>query len=140
MDLPEATPPVNMLTVETSRRSVSSHNSVDDPITTSADAINSESAGYQLVPYKPSPILPVFQEEKRSFRFAGKEWTVLQQWNDVGLAAVVWEAVSKCYLFISLFTVEHAYIVSHTIARGVSLYQEYNTRAIQDQFVIVGIG
>ena len=99
MDLPEATPPVNMLTVETSRRSVSSHNSVDDPITTSADAINSESAGYQLVPYKPSPILPVFQEEKRSFRFAGKEWTVLQQWNDVGLAAVVWEAVSKCYLF-----------------------------------------
>lgn len=115
MDLPEATPPVNMFTVETSQRSVSSHNSVDDSITTSTDAVNSGSAGYQLVPYKPSPILPVFQEEKRSFRFAGKEWTVLQQWNDVGLAAVVWEAVSKCYLFVSLFTVAHAYIVSHII-------------------------
>ena len=51
-------------------------------------------AGYQLVPYKPNPILSVFHEVKRLFIFGGVEWTIHQQWNDVGLASVVWEAVS----------------------------------------------
>ena len=73
----------------------SSQNLVERLSTTSDGAMNSETTGYELVPYKPSTVLPVFQEEKRLFNFAGKEWTVHQQWNDVGLASVVWEAVSN---------------------------------------------
>ena len=84
-----------MFVVETSYNPDSSQNLAKEPTTTSDDAMNNETAGYQLVPYKPSPVLPVFQEEKRSFKFAGKEWIVHQQWNDVGLASVVWEAVSN---------------------------------------------
>lgn len=106
MDTPEATPPVNMFAVETSPSSDSNQNSIniEDPTTTAFrdDATDSERGGcYQLVPYKPSPVLPVFQEEKRSFEFAGKEWSVHQRWNDVGLASVVWEAVS--IVSLSLF-------------------------------------
>lgn len=89
-----------MFAMETSTKSdskQSSQNSVESPSTTSDDARNNETTGYELVPYKPSPVLPVFQEEKRLFKFAGKEWTVHQQWNDVGLASVVWEAVSNNY-------------------------------------------
>lgn len=110
MATPEATPPVNMFAVETSGHSSQNSINIDseDPTTTAAtidDATGSERAGcYQLVPYKPSPVLPVFQEEKRSFEFAGKEWSVHQQWDDVGLAAVVWEAVSiVCVLLCSLW-------------------------------------
>jgi hypothetical protein len=115
MATPEATPPVNMLAVETSPNSDPSQNSgnIEDPTTTAAtidDATGSERAGcYQLVPYKPSPVLPVFQEEKRSFEFAGKEWTVYQQWDDVGLAAVVWEAVS--IVCVSLCSLWHMVIM-----------------------------
>ena len=89
-----------MFSVETSRTLDSSLNSAEAPSVTSGDAANTESAGYQLVPYKPSPVLPVFQEEKRLFEFAGKEWMVHQQWNDVGLASVVWEAVSIVFLLL----------------------------------------
>ena len=43
--------------------------------------------------------------------------------------------------FVSLFTVAHAYIVSQIIEGfHCTRSQEYNTRAIQDQFVIVGVG
>ena len=59
-----------------------------------------DAADFQLVPYQPSPILSEFHQVKRSFEFAGKVWTVHQQWNDVGLASVVWEAVS----YLSLLT------------------------------------
>jgi len=52
---------------------------------------------YQLVPYEPesvNSILPTFHQERRSFKLAGKEWIIRQQWADVGVASVVWEAVS----------------------------------------------
>ena len=52
---------------------------------------------YQLVPYEPrhvNVILPTFHEEQRSFNLADKEWIIEQQWSDIGVAAVVWEAVS----------------------------------------------
>lgn len=52
---------------------------------------------YQLVPYKPdydNPILPMFHQENRSFSFAGREWIIKQQWEEIGVAAVVWESVS----------------------------------------------
>ena len=72
----------------------SSHNSVEDTIScTSTEQCRSGCNGYELVPYQPSLVLPVFHEAERSFEFAGKVWTIHQHWNDVGLAAVVWEAV-----------------------------------------------
>ena len=49
---------------------------------------------YQLVPYEPVNIIPPFQEPLRRFVFAEKEWVIAQQWDQIGLAAVVWEAVS----------------------------------------------
>lgn len=49
--------------------------------------------GYQVVPYVsvvPKPLLEI----ERRFEFAGLEWVIEQQWDQIGLAAVVWEAVS----------------------------------------------
>ena len=113
MATPEATPLINMFSrQQTSPNSDLNQNSIntEDPTATAftndATCTDSEGGGcYQLVPYKPSPVLPVFQEEKRSFEFAGKEWSVHQQWNDVGLASVVWEAVSIVSLL--LYSLRH---------------------------------
>lgn len=50
---------------------------------------------FQLVLYEPNRrILPIFHEKSRIFEFAGKQWTILQQWDEIGVASVVWEAVS----------------------------------------------
>lgn len=54
----------------------------------------------QLVPYEPVRFLP-FQDPKREFVFASRKWVILQQWNEIGLAAVVWEAVRICMAFFS---------------------------------------
>ena len=48
----------------------------------------------QIVLYQPAKIIPPFQESTRQFSLAGKEWLITQQWNEIGVAAVVWEAVS----------------------------------------------
>lgn len=48
---------------------------------------------FQLVLYQPNVALPIFQEEQREFQIAGRTWRIVQQWNQIGLAAVVWEAV-----------------------------------------------
>ena len=46
-----------------------------------------------LVPYDPSTaILSPFYAKERTFEFAGKTLTVFQNWNDVGVAAVIWDA------------------------------------------------
>lgn len=64
---------------------------------------------FQLVPYKPSSkILPMFHEKTRVFDFAGKQWTIMQQWDEIGVASVVWEAVSTIMLFIHT-TYAHMY-------------------------------
>ena len=61
----------------------------------------------QLVPYEPVRFLP-FQDLKREFVFASKKWVILQQWNEIGLAAVVWEAVRICMTFFSkIFLIVH---------------------------------
>lgn len=54
---------------------------------------------YQVVPYQPPAILPMFEQRNRSFEFAGKNWVVRQDWNDIGVAAVVWESVSPSRLY-----------------------------------------
>ena len=51
---------------------------------------------YQVVPYASAvpSLLPSLQEAERQFQFAGREWVIEQKWDQIGLAAVVWEAVS----------------------------------------------
>ena len=72
------------------RNEVGAAVSEGDPSTCLNDA---EVQCQQLVPYEPVRFLP-FQDNQREFVFAGKEWVIVQQWNEIGLAAVVWEAVS----------------------------------------------
>ena len=45
-----------------------------------------------LVPYNPPTILQQFHESQRTFIFQDKSLTVYQNWNDFGVAAVVWDA------------------------------------------------
>ncbi|XP_078358356.1 protein N-lysine methyltransferase METTL21A-like [Oculina patagonica] len=46
-----------------------------------------------IVPYDSSAVfLSSFHAKERSFEFAGRTLTVFQNWNDVGVAAVVWDA------------------------------------------------
>lgn len=46
-----------------------------------------------IVLYDPSAaILTPFHAKERNFEFAGRTLTVFQDWNDVGVAAVVWDA------------------------------------------------
>lgn len=45
----------------------------------------------QLVLYQ--PVFPVLQQDKRLFEFAGKKWEICQQWDKIGISAVIWEAV-----------------------------------------------
>lgn len=46
-----------------------------------------------LVPYDPSSIvLSSFQVKERSFEFAGRTLTIFQNWDKIGVAAVVWDA------------------------------------------------
>ena len=46
-----------------------------------------------IVPYDSSAVfLSAFHAKERSFEFGGKTLTFFQNWNDVGVAAVVWDA------------------------------------------------
>ena len=60
-------------------------------------SLKSQDQCYQVVPYRAdhgNTILPMFHQENRSFNFSGKEWIIKQQWEEIGVAAVVWESVS----------------------------------------------
>lgn len=58
--------------------------------------VKSEAACNQMVPYNPtnSAILPMFSQRTRNFDFSGKNWVVKQDWDEIGVASVVWEPVS----------------------------------------------
>ena len=75
----------------------------------------------QLVPYEPVRFLP-FQDPKREFVFASKKWVILQQWNEIGLAAVVWEAVRICmtliFLIVHLIPAFLSVCLLHSITRS----------------------
>ena len=47
----------------------------------------------QLVIYNPVQLLRPLQERERQLVLAGRRWTIRQDWDGVGVAAVVWEAV-----------------------------------------------
>lgn len=69
-------------------------NNMADPEGTSSDQTCQNTCS-ELVPYEPPRILPQFHEPQRRFEFGGKEWVVLQQWGELGVPAVVWEAVRR---------------------------------------------
>ena len=123
---PEVAHPVDM-SVESSISVTESpsQNSRDGTLTSAPAGNGGKTAtGYELVPYQPSPVLPMFHEAKRSFEFAGKGWTIHQQWNDVGLAAVVWEAVKCCLVILlcCLVTVCVCVCVRVRVCTGVLLH------------------
>ena len=51
-----------------------------------------------LVLYQPT-ILSAFREETKTFSFAGRSVTIRQKWEELGVAAVVWDAVRYQLLF-----------------------------------------
>ena len=65
------------------------------PSNTCGTRSNNPSHCNQLVLYQPSNVLPIYQE-KREFEIARRKWMIVQQWNEIGLAAVIWEAVCVC--------------------------------------------
>ena len=48
----------------------------------------------QLVLYSPPQFLQPLQEREKRVAFGGHEWVIEQNWESVGVAAVVWEPVS----------------------------------------------
>ena len=49
----------------------------------------------QLVLYDPPRVLQPLHERERRVCFGGREWVIQQHWESVGVAAVIWEAVSR---------------------------------------------
>ena len=49
---------------------------------------------HQLVLYSPPQFLQPFHEKEKRLVFGGREWVIEQDWESVGVAAVVWEPVS----------------------------------------------
>ena len=48
-----------------------------------------------LVPYNENnDVLSIFNKPERFFHFAGQDLKISQEWNKLGVAAVVWDAVS----------------------------------------------
>lgn len=48
-----------------------------------------------LVPYNQNnDVLSIFNQPEREFNFAGQKLKISQDWNKLGVAAVVWDAVS----------------------------------------------
>lgn len=51
-----------------------------------------------LVPYvqNPNPALSKLHSSSAEFRFVGRDLRLQQDWKRLGVAAVVWDAVSMC--------------------------------------------
>jgi len=60
-----------------------------------------------LVPYDPSAaILSPFLAKERTFEFAGRTLTVFQNWNDVGVAAVIWDAAIVLSRYLEMISAQ----------------------------------
>lgn len=58
-----------------------------------------------LVPYnKNNDVLSIFNQPEREFNFAGQKLKISQDWNKLGVAAVVWDAVSVVHHYIIQYT------------------------------------
>lgn len=58
----------------------------------------------QLVVYNPPQFLQPLQEREKRVVFGGYEWVIKQDWDGVGVAAVVWEPVSRSEIILMLAT------------------------------------
>ncbi|XP_031568402.1 protein N-lysine methyltransferase METTL21A-like [Actinia tenebrosa] len=54
--------------------------------------IQKASASMALVPYSPHKTLGIFHKSERNFTFVGRTLTIHQDWEEGGVAAVVWDA------------------------------------------------
>jgi hypothetical protein len=67
-------------------------NSADE----SCNAVKTAEPSMALVPYNANnDVLAVFNKPERVFHFVGKELKIPQDWNNLGVAAVVWDAVCR---------------------------------------------
>ena len=62
-----------------------------------SDSMNNGNSCNQIVLYQPVDLFPMLQQEKRQFEFAGRSWEIRQQWDKIGISAVIWEAVG-CFV------------------------------------------
>ena len=47
---------------------------------------------------RPTP-LDAFRKETKRFTFVGREIVIKQKWEEIGVAAVVWDAVSRIVIY-----------------------------------------
>ncbi|XP_062600843.1 protein N-lysine methyltransferase METTL21A-like [Saccostrea cucullata] len=65
----------------------------DNSCTAAKEGLKSDELTMALVPYDANKdILAIFNKPERVFHFAGKELKIPQDWNNLGVAAVVWDA------------------------------------------------
>ena len=72
------------------------------------DDVAESAVEHQLVVYNPPQFLKPLQEREKRLVFGGREWIIEQNWDSVGVAAVVWEPVSpplyrKLFLLSTLY-------------------------------------
>ncbi|XP_048775995.1 protein N-lysine methyltransferase METTL21A-like isoform X2 [Ostrea edulis] len=80
----------------------------------SCDALKTTEPSMALVPYNPNnDVLAVFNKPERVFRFVEKELKIPQDWNNLGVAAVVWDAaIVLCeYLETGNVVLEHKKVI-----------------------------
>lgn len=65
------------------------------------DKMSSSHPSSALVLYAPPSFLEPFQQERRMFTLSGQKVHIHQKWNELGVAAVVWDAVSRI-LYVQL--------------------------------------
>ena len=75
----------------------------------------SQETSKQLVLYEQLSFLKPFSQETRHFDLTGKTWFVRQDWNQLGVAGVIWEAVRELtnLLILPSFSVSQVLILSH---------------------------
>ena len=62
-----------------------------------------------LVPYSPPKTLAKFHQIERNFTFVGKTLKIAQDWNEGGVAAVVWDAA----IVLSQYLEKHKPLIEH---------------------------
>ncbi|XP_061163828.1 protein N-lysine methyltransferase METTL21A-like [Saccostrea echinata] len=68
-------------------------NSDDNSCTAVKNGLKTDESTMALVPYDANKdILAIFNKPERVFHFVGKEIKIPQDWNNLGVAAVVWDA------------------------------------------------
>lgn len=56
--------------------------------------VSSDNSNTQIVPYQQLSFMKTFSKESRDFNSSVGKWKLMQNWNDHGVAGVIWNAVS----------------------------------------------